>query len=143
MSNVQSLISEFAPKFEAAVRSDALALITASIGGKSVPAAAVVQKKFAVSSTGVVTRKLLSVGVSRQPAKKASPGVKRTPEQIEKTAAEILAFLDKNPSSSAEQIKTALKVDLKTIELPIAKLLASKSIKKTGQKRATKYTAKA
>lgn len=66
-------------------------------------------------------------------------GAKRSAEAIEKTASAIAEFVKGNPGSGAEAIRKALDVDLKTIELPIKKLLASKSIKKRGVKRATKY----
>lgn len=72
-------------------------------------------------------------------ARRNGPGPKRSPEEIASTASAITKFLKERPGSGAETIKTALNVDLSTIELPIKKLLASKQIKKRGQKRATKY----
>lgn len=72
-------------------------------------------------------------------AKKHAPGPKRAPEDIAKTATAVLEFVKANPGKGAEAIKTALKQDLSVIELPIKKLLASKQIKKRGQRRATKY----
>jgi len=74
--------------------------------------------------------------------KAKGPGPKRSPEEISKTADQVLAFVTQHPAgASAEAIKGALGVELSTIELPIKKLLASKVIKKKGEKRATKYFA--
>lgn len=73
------------------------------------------------------------------PRNKHAPGPKRAPEEIAKTADAVFAFVKSNPGSNAEAIKAGLKQELSILELPIKKLLASKTIKKRGQRRATRY----
>jgi len=70
---------------------------------------------------------------------KAGPGVKRSPEELAKTVSQVLAHVAEHPGVGAEHIRTALGTSLAVIELPIKKLLASKAIKRRGQRRATKY----
>ncbi len=130
MSRVQTAISQFIPEFEKAVRADALDQLTAALGGRS-------EKKLAPLTTAVV-----NIATPEKPKKrKRGKGAKRTPAELSATQNAIKASLASASKKglSAEEIQKALKVDLATIQLPITKLLEAKLIKKTGNKRATRY----
>ena len=66
---------------------------------------------------------------------------KRTPEQIEKLATQLLSHIDKNPEQRAEQIAQSVKLTTGELVLPIKRLLADKKIKAKGKARGTTYTA--
>jgi hypothetical protein len=67
-------------------------------------------------------------------------GGKRTSEEIAAQGAKILGHLKKNPSSGAEALGAALGMSTGEMALPMAKLIADKSVKFTGQKRGRKYS---
>ncbi len=50
-----------------------------------------------------------------------------------------MAYVEKNPVQSVEQIKKVLGVATKDLQLPIVRMVAAKKLKTTGQKRGTKY----
>lgn len=137
MSNVQSVIAEFSAKLEAAIRTDALEQITARLTGAAAPAAKPAAKSNQLEGRGIVVL-AKPVKPKKASAKKGSPK-KRTPEELEKTTSAVRRVIDAGKGVSAEQIKKELGVELPEIQLPIAKLLEAKLIKKTGQKRATRY----
>jgi hypothetical protein len=66
-------------------------------------------------------------------------GGKRTPEQIEKQAERVLAFIRANPDQRAEQIARANKLTTTELVLPIKRLLDEKKIKASGRARGTTY----
>jgi hypothetical protein len=76
------------------------------------------------------------VALARTPRRK---GAKRSPNEIQGTIAALEAHIAANPGQRMEEIATALHVGTKDLTLPIKKLLASKAIKRQGQKRATRY----
>lgn len=103
-------------------------------GGKMVAAVQTATREALARKTGKAAVKAAKVAKA-----KGAHGPKRSPEEIAATVSQVLAYIAANPGSGAEAIKHALNVELATIELPIKKLLASKAIKRRGQKRATKY----
>ena len=68
-------------------------------------------------------------------------GVKRAPEQLEKTAAMFHDFVAANPGLRIEQINKQIGLTTADLALPIRKLVASGAIKTKGQKRSTTYFA--
>lgn len=76
-----------------------------------------------------------------RPRKLATRGLrgKRTSEQVDETAARLLAHVRSKPGQRLEEIGAELKTATKILKLPIAKLMASKKLKTKGQKRGTKY----
>jgi hypothetical protein len=121
---IQSRIQAFAAELETLVRQAALEAVRASLGeGRAAPAARA--PRAAAASSG-----------SR---KSSRPGAKRDPKVIEALVGRVGAHVKAHPGQGVEAIAAALKVKTHDITLPIAKLLASKTVKKKGQKRATKY----
>jgi len=66
-------------------------------------------------------------------------GSKRPPEEMETIKGAILTFLQANPGSRIEQIKSGIGYETKELSLPMKKLIAAKAVRAEGQKRATTY----
>lgn len=66
---------------------------------------------------------------------------RRSAEDIAKMAAAIVALVKASKGIGAEQIRAHLKITKAELASPMGAALASKKIRKTGQKRATKYHA--
>ena len=75
------------------------------------------------------------------PKRKGKRG-KRTPEDVAKMGEVVVAYVAKNPGQSVEQIKKALGVEKKDLQLPIIRLIAAKKLRTTGERRGTKYFVK-
>ena len=73
--------------------------------------------------------------------KRGRPG-KFTPEQIESMGSTIVGHLKKNPGARSEQLGAAMRMDAKTLRIPLAALIKAKKIKVKGQKRGTQYFAR-
>lgn len=69
-------------------------------------------------------------------------GAKRSPEDIEALARNLLAYVKKNSGQRIEQIAAGLSVATGDLALPAKKLLAEKKLKTAGQKRGTTYQAR-
>jgi hypothetical protein len=70
--------------------------------------------------------------------KRGRPG-KFTPEQMEKLGTTIVGLLKKSPGARSEQLSVAMKMDAKTLRIPLQALIKAKKIKVKGQKRGTTY----
>lgn len=66
-------------------------------------------------------------------------GEKRAPEEIEAKAKIFLDYVTENPGQRIEPISKALNVPTDELKLPIKKLIASKDVKTSGERRATRY----
>jgi hypothetical protein len=71
--------------------------------------------------------------------KRTGKRAKRTPEDVAKMGETVVAYVAKNPGQSVEQIKKALGVEKKDLQLPIVRMVAAKKLKTTGQRRGTRY----
>jgi hypothetical protein len=125
-NEVERLVREFTAKLEQVIRAQVVAEIDSAV-------------RAAVQGIGGQVR---GGGRGRASAKAPSAkigGVKRTPEQIAKTAAKLLAFIAANPGQRAEQIAEGTKIGTGEMALPIKRLLAEKKIKASGVARGTTY----
>jgi hypothetical protein len=138
MSTLRQTIEDHANQFATAIvqalRSASLEeLLTITGGGDRV-------------SRGAPTRPSGGSPVKVRPSG-GSPGKagrlgRRTAEDITRTLGQIVSVLEKHPEGlRAEQIKEALQLDKREMPKPIAEGLKNGALKKTGQKRATVYTA--
>jgi len=66
---------------------------------------------------------------------------KRTPEQVQADAERIASYVRQHPGQRLEQIAAGLGAASNDVKLPVIKLLASKTLRKTGEKRGTQYFA--
>ena len=116
IKTVDDLIRTFAMDLQALVRdqlsSEVNAAVQAALGGKQ--------------------------GGRGRPPKVGRNG-KRTPAEIEKQAAKLLAFIGKNADQRAEQIAGANGLTTGELVRPIKRLLAEKKIKASGKARGTTY----
>jgi len=66
---------------------------------------------------------------------------KRTPEQVQADAERLASYVRQHPGERLEQIAAGLGAASNDLKLPVIKLLASKTPRKTGEKRGTQYFA--
>jgi len=126
---VEALIRNFAAQLQDLVRdqlsADVTSAVQGALGGRQAPRGRAAANQIASTAR----------------ATKRGAGSKRTPEQIEKLATQLLSFIDKNPEQRAEQIAEANKLTTGELVLPIKKLLTDKKVKAKGKARGTTYTA--
>lgn len=139
MSNIHDQISSrikaFAAELEELVKRAAIDAVTQSLGsgGSSAPSPAARSAPRAVAASAPAAAK------APAPARRASKGGKRPPEELAAMVTKAGDWIKSNPGHGVEDMAKAMSVQTKELALPIAKLLKSKTIKKRGQKRATKY----
>ena len=75
-----------------------------------------------------------------KPARRAK-GERRSSEDVDATAAQLLAYIKANDGKRIEEIAKGMNMYTADLKLPAQKLLAAKAVKTTGQKRGTKYYA--
>lgn len=68
-------------------------------------------------------------------------GGKRSTEQVDQMAERVLAYVKSNPGQGLEAIGKHIGIATKELKLPVIKLLGARQLKKSGQKRGTKYFA--
>jgi hypothetical protein len=66
-------------------------------------------------------------------------GAKRPPGEISKLTARLLEYVKGHKGERIEQIAKGMGVSTRELNLPVKKLLAAKSIRTRGHKRATQY----
>lgn len=124
---IQSLVESFASELTALVRRTTIEQLQQALGD------------FSGGATPVAKRTVRVVRMGRS-AKKGSGG-KRTPEQVHAFGETLYAFIKKSPGQRGEQIAAALKTDVKTMRLPLLRLIADKKVKTKGQRRGMTYFA--
>ena len=80
-------------------------------------------------------RRAAAPAASRSRAK----GAKRSPDELEELTGQLLTYVKNNPGQRIEQIAQGMGTSTKELNLPAKKLLAKKSLKTKGHKRATQY----
>jgi len=121
-SDIRSRIDTFVNELTALVKQSALDSVRLVLGEGPTPA----------------RRMTVTVG---RPAKSAMKGGKRTPEQVQADAERIASYVRQHPGQRLEQIAAGLGTASQDLKLPVIKLLASKTLRKTGEKRGTAYFA--
>jgi hypothetical protein len=125
-SDLRSKIDSFLGELSALVKKSALDAVHAALGDGVAPARR-------------------GPGRPRGTTKAARPTAtadgKRTPEQVQADAERIASYVRANPGSRLEQIAAGLGTGSQELKLPVIKLLASRTLRKTGQKRGTQYFA--
>jgi hypothetical protein len=121
--HIQSFVDELTLLIKrAAVQSVAEALNGGSRRGAGRPRGS----RITAGPTGAVRRK----------------GAKRDPEELEALTDKLFNYIRSNDGQRIEQIGEALGSPTKELALPVKKLIATKKIRTTGTRRATKYFAK-
>jgi len=65
--------------------------------------------------------------------------VRRSPEELAKLQASLLAAVKSKQDQRLEEIGKAMKTDTAVLKRPVAMLLAAKKLKTTGARRGTEY----
>jgi hypothetical protein len=133
-ATLDSLANNFASAILEAIRSASLEQLLAESGGGR------------ASSNGVRAK---AAGGGGQPDPLKTPSRKpsgrlarRSPEEIAKTLGSIVSLLKgKKAGMRSEEIRKALKLDVREVPRVLKEGLSSKKLKSKGQKRATVYTA--
>lgn len=100
-------------------------------------------EELAGGSASVAVRHAKEPDVARAPRAKSSGRLaRRSPEDIEKMADDIVALVKKHDDGMrAEEIRKELGIDKREWMRPLQAALDSKRLRKSGEKRATVYTA--
>jgi hypothetical protein len=132
--DLRSRIEAFLQEISALVRQSALESVRAALGDGAAPA-----RRGPGRPRGSVNRATPSGKGGKRG--KGGKGGKRTSEQVDQMAARVLSWVKSNPGHGLEAIGRGLGTPTKVLKLPVSKLMASKSLRTTGQKRGTKYFA--
>jgi hypothetical protein len=131
---LESAIAEFATQFAKQVvaligTAQVSELVAIATAGKTATPAAAPARRGAPAV------------VAAKPAPKAAKGGRRTSESILAELDRIVAALKEAPGLRSEELQKKLGIAAKDIERPISIGLAKGLLKKTGEKRATRYSA--
>jgi len=130
---IRSRVEAFAEELSALIRDSAMETVRDALGGSAAP-----------SRSG-------RPGRPGRPAASAAPvrgggrrekGQKRDPGEIERLTGRLLDYVKGNAGQRIEQIAAGMGTVTKELNLPVKKLIAQKSLKTKGQKRATQYFAR-
>jgi hypothetical protein len=132
-SEIQSLVESFSSQLAALVRQSTLDRIHAALGDEGSVRTQRTGRRGRPAGTRA-GRRAGRVG-------RASAGGKRSPEELERMSGDLMSFIKKNPGQRGEQIAAALRTDVKTMRLPMLKLIADKKLKTKGQRRGMTYFA--
>ncbi len=135
-TEISSRISSFLAELSQLVKRQALEAVHEALGGAAAPA-----------RRGPGRPRKVTVRPGRRPramAKRAVKGkrVRRSPEDLAKLQANILAAVRSKQGQRLEEIGRAMKTDTGVLKRPVAMLVAGKKLKTKGQKRGTRYFSK-
>lgn len=128
-SEIQSLVESFTSQLTVLVRRSAIQQVQQALGG------------MAATGEGAATRTRTVRVVRMGRGARRSAGGKRSPEAVAQMGETLFTYIKDNPGQRGEQIAKALRTDVKTMRLPIQKLIAGKKVKTRGQRRGTTYFA--
>ena len=133
-TEIRARIDAFVQELTSIVKGAALESVRAALGDGAMPARRGPGRppKAAGGATGARR--------GRPPAS-SSRGGKRSSDEVDQMAERIATFVKSNPGLGLEAIASGIGTATKELKLPVIKLLASRTLRKTGQKRGTKYFA--
>jgi len=126
---IRSRVEAFAEELSALIRDSAMETVREALGGAA-PRRGARGGRAAAASTAPVR------GGRRE------KGQKRDPGEIEHLTGRLLDYIKGNAGQRIEQIAAGMGTVTKELNLPVKKLIAQKSLKTKGQKRATQYFAR-
>ena len=127
---IRSRVEAFAEELSALIRDSAMETVREALGGSAAPRRGARGGRTAASAAPVR-------GSSRR-----EKGQKRDPGEIERLTGRLLDYVKGNAGQRIEQIAAGMGTVTKELNLPVKKLIAQKSLKTKGQKRATQYFAR-
>ena len=134
---IRDRIEQFTSELEALVRHAAVESVTNALGGGT-------SVRTQVASAFKAAPKAAAAPTSASPTStklsfKRGKGGKRTPEQLAQIDASVLEYVKANPGNGVEHMAKTMGVASKDVASRVLLLIQGKKIRKTGQKRATKY----
>ena len=126
---IRSRVEAFAEELSALIRDSAMESVREALGGGAVPRRG--------ARGGRASAAPAKVSGSRR-----EKGQKRDPAEIERLTSRLLDYVKGNGGQRIEQIAAGMGTVTKELNLPVKKLIAQKSLKTKGQKRATQYFAR-
>ena len=127
---IRSRVEAFAEELSALIRDSAMETVREALGGGSAP------RRGARGGRAAATSAPVRGGGRRE------KGQKRDPNEIERLTGRLLDYVKGNAGQRIEQIAAGMGTVTKELNLPVKKLIAQKSLKTKGQKRATQYFAR-
>lgn len=122
---IRGMLEAFASDLAGLIRESAMQTVRDALGGE------------ASGRRGGVKRGARAGGA---PAGRRLPkGAKRPPDEIVKLTSKLLEYVKGHKGERIEQIAKGMGVSTRELNLPVKKLIAGKSVKTRGQKRATQY----
>ena len=128
---IRSRVEAFAEELSALIRDSAMETVREALGGSAAPRGRGGRGGRAAASAAPVR------GGGRR-----EKGQKRDPGEIERLTDRLLDYVKGNAGQRIEQIAAGMGTVTKELNLPVKKLIAQKSLKTKGQKRATQYFAR-
>ncbi|HYQ26725.1 MAG TPA: DNA-binding protein [Polyangiaceae bacterium] len=126
---IRSRVEAFAEELSALIRDSAMETVREALGGSAAP------------RRGGRGRAAASAAPVRGGGRREK-GQKRDPGEIERLTGRLLDYVKGNAGQRIEQIAAGMGTVTKELNLPVKKLIAQKSLKTKGQKRATQYFAR-
>jgi hypothetical protein len=114
---------------------------TAPKGDRPAPPATPAKAAKAPAKAHVAAPLVKAKGSKGKASKRATRLPRRSLEEIKKTLSEVVKLVGKGKGLRAEEIRTAMNLDLREVPRVLKEGLATKVLKAKGQKRATTYTA--
>ena len=137
---IQEHIASFAVELEQLVRRAAIEAVSDALGQPSTrTATAAARSPVAGHAPTSISRTAAAPATKPTATPRRRKGGKRDPKEIDALTERTASFIKANAGKRVEEIGKALSTPTKELALPIIRLLANKTIKKSGQKRATKY----
>jgi hypothetical protein len=126
---IRSRVEAFAEELSALIRDSAMETVREALGAGSSP------RRGARAGRAAATTAPVRGG-------RREKGQKRDPDEIERLTGRLLDYVRSNTGQRIEQIAAGMGTVTKELNLPVKKLIAQKSLKTKGQKRATQYFAR-
>lgn len=142
---IQSLVEEFVNKLESLIRAQALAAAQAALGGAlgaAKTSAAAAPKKAAKPAAKPAAKKPAAAAAAKpaapkKPAAKKGARVRRSPAEIERDVAKLVAFVRANNGVTNEKARAALGLEKTTWSQTLKQAVAAKQLVTRGEKRNT------
>jgi len=126
---IRNRVEQFAEELSALIRDSAMETVREALGGGAAP------------RRGGRGGRPSAAPVKMNGARREK-GQKRDPGEIERLTSRLLDYVKANGGQRIEQIAAGMGTVTKELNLPVKKLIAQKSLKTKGQKRATQYFAR-
>jgi hypothetical protein len=134
-TEIRSRIDSFLADIATLVRQSAVEAVRGALGEDSGNGQAPRRGPGRPAGSGAGAR------VQRKAGRRGGTRAKRSTEEVDQMADRLAEYVASNPGQGAEEIAKGMGITTKELKLPVVKLLGSRRLKTTGQKRGTKYFA--